>query len=111
MNLEISKIKSTLESWGDVQVLISKVEMGDVDRTIINLSDLSFETNSPDTDDYLSNQTLQLIGKGYQVTDNNDIAIPYGAYDIPIENVVDFQNDGDRIHLVTNRASYTISKM
>lgn len=111
MHLDVSKLKSTLESWGNVQVLISKVEMGDVDRTVININDLSFQSYGNHTDDYLSEETLQLVGKGYQVMDDTDIPIPYETYDIPVEGVIDFQNDGDRIHLVTNRASYTLTKM
>jgi hypothetical protein len=111
MNLDVSNLKSTLESWGNVQVLISKVEMGDVDRTVINLNDLSLESTSRDTDDYLSDQTLQIVGKGYQVMEDTKVSIPYETYDIPVEAVIDYQNDGDRIHLVTNRASYTITRM
>jgi hypothetical protein len=111
MNLDINQLKSTLQSWGNVQLLISKVEMGDVDQTVINLSELGFERYERHTDDYLSSATLQLVGKGYQVMEDTDIPMPYQTYDIPVEDVLDFQNDGDRIHLVTNRASYTITKM
>jgi hypothetical protein len=107
----LDTITSTLRSWGKVQVLISKIDNGDIDQTVIQLNELSIEQREPDTDDYSSEATLELQGEGFQVLQDSVAALPYQSYDIPFEEIMDYHFDGDRLYLSTNRATYTITPL
>lgn len=108
---EIDKLVSSLQAWGGTQVLISKEENGDRDRTVMKLEEISFADNGESIDGYVAPFSLQLAGNGRAIMNDTEIPMPSATYDIPMNQLYDAHFDGMRLYVTTDRGSYTISRI
>ncbi|TCP28970.1 hypothetical protein EV207_1133 [Scopulibacillus darangshiensis] len=105
----IQMIKQSLSKWGEERILVIKEENGDTDQTMLNLERVDIGAEFDPIDDYGSDQSLQLVGRGQTLFENHQAALPYQSYDIPIENIYDVSVNQKRITIQTDRGMYTIT--
>ncbi|CDQ38059.1 MULTISPECIES: hypothetical protein [Virgibacillus] len=107
--LTIEQFNKLLKRWNGKRVKIAKQELHDYDETIIDLSAVSYETNTRRIDDYQPLHALHLNGVGEIENASNHLEeLPMSMYEIPLEDTSLYQFDGERFALVTDRAIYTI---
>ncbi|GAA0445224.1 MAG: hypothetical protein ACQEWU_20320 [Bacillota bacterium] len=107
--LTIEQFNKLLKKWSGKRVKIAKQELHDYDETIMDLSKVSYETNTRRIDDYQPLHALQLNGMGeVENASNHFEELPTSMYEIPLEDTSLYQFDGSRFALVTDRAIYTI---
>ncbi|WP_257349706.1 hypothetical protein [Pseudalkalibacillus decolorationis] len=102
-------ILDALGRWTNQELTISKQELGNNDETILTLEDAVIKEQQPDRDDYLAPTILQLRGDGIIVENEKSAALPYGTYDISLEEVADVQITDDLISFHTSKGQYRIS--
>ena len=101
-------IMSYLREWEGHKILITKEEEGDIDQTVIELQRLDLENYQNAFDDYLPQASLQLAGTG-QTIGEVDAPLPYGQFDIPIDQIKEVQCNAEEIFIRTERGTYMIS--
>lgn len=110
--LSIEGFNDQLQQWNGNTVKISKHELEDVDETIIELQDVTYETNTRRMDDYQPMHTLKLNGTGKIENEAHNLQpLPSSVYEIPLEDSSHYQYDGSRFILTTDRGTYTIEKL
>ncbi|WP_269410697.1 hypothetical protein [Lentibacillus daqui] len=111
-NLSIEAFNEQLQQWTGKTIKISKQELLDDDATIMNLQQVTYETNTQRIDDYQPMHTLQLNGTGHIENEAHDMQpLPSSQYEIPLEDSSRYQFDGSRFSLTTDRGTYTIEKL
>jgi len=107
--LSIEEFNELIRKWNRKTVKIAKQELDDYDETVMELSDISYETNTRRIDDYVPKHVLQLNGTG--LIENEKLEkqpLPASLYEIPLEDSSLYQFDGSRFALITDRAIYTV---
>ncbi|GAB3798342.1 hypothetical protein [Virgibacillus kimchii] len=107
--LSIEEFNDLIQQWNGKTVKIAKQEMDDYDETVMELTDVSYETNTRRIDDYVPKHALQLNGTGLIENERHEKhPLPASLYEIPLEDSSLYQFDGARFALITDRAIYTI---
>ncbi|MGM8365954.1 hypothetical protein ACLIBG_10815 [Virgibacillus sp. W0181] len=109
--LSIEEFNDQLSKWNGKRVKVSKLEMDDVDETVLALEYISYEKDTRRLDDYESMYTLELNGAGMTQTDNerNELQpLPSSLYEIPLENNTLYEFDESEFIISTDRAVYKI---
>lgn len=108
--LSIEEFNELLNEWNGQTIKISKLEMDDLDETIVSLDNISYATNTRRLDDYEPMHALQLNGTGSIETDTTDAQqiLPSSLYEIPIEDDSLYEFDGTRFLISTSRGVYKI---
>lgn len=110
--LSIETFNKQLQQWNGNTILISKKELEDEDETIMELQDVTYQTNTRRLDDYQPMHTLQLNGTGKIENEAQNLQpLPSSVYEIPLEDSSRYQFDGSRFMLTTDRGKYTIEKV
>ncbi|HET7627346.1 MAG TPA: hypothetical protein VFK44_03060 [Bacillales bacterium] len=110
-DLDLRRLAESLKQWDDQQVLITKRENGDVDRTIMELEDVCVTHAGQSIDPYFSQTYLQLEGDGRAVMNDTEIPMPSASYEIPVDHLHDADFDGTKLSLTTDRGTYTIDPL
>ncbi|MBP1930585.1 hypothetical protein [Ammoniphilus resinae] len=106
MESPISEIQKWMESMTGQTVLIKKEEDGDLDQVHLRLDKLTVgRQQSDDPDGYVLPQALLFHGQG---TINNGESLPQNVYEIPLSNSWLSEEQGNLLHIKTERAVYTI---
>ncbi|GGE37384.1 hypothetical protein GCM10011391_15340 [Pullulanibacillus camelliae] len=106
---QVQIVMSYLKAWQGSQILITKEEEGDIDQTVINLQRLDMENYEHAFDDYLPQAALQLAGVGQTINEANSEPLPYGQFDIPLDQIHEIQCNPEEIFIKTDRGTYMIS--
>jgi len=107
--LSIEEFNNLIKLWNGKTVKIAKQELDDYDETVMELTNVSYETNNRRIDDYVPKHALQLNGTGLIENELNEKhPLPSSLYEIPLEDSSLYQFDGARFALITDRAIYTI---
>ena len=107
--LTLEEFNELLQEWRGKKVEIVKHETGDLDKTLIDLSVVSYAKEDPSIDGYIPRYTLHLTGAGViETTMNNYEALPTDSYEIPLEDDALYEFDGNRFIISTSRGVYTI---
>ncbi|MFA1819249.1 hypothetical protein ACDX78_03415 [Virgibacillus oceani] len=107
--LSIEEFNDLIQKWSGKTVKIAKQELDDYDETVMELADVSYETNKRRIDDYVPKHALQLNGTGLIENEMSEThPLPSSLYEIPLEDSSLYQFDGARFALITDRAIYTI---
>lgn len=107
--LSVEEFNTLLNQWNGKNIVISKLEMGDEDETVMALKTVSYSKDTRRIDDYEPMHALQLNGSGEIETEaNNSESLPESLYEIPIEDSTQYQFDGRKFSLITERGIYTI---
>jgi hypothetical protein len=107
--LSIEEFNDLIKEWHGKTVRIAKQELDDFDETVMELTNVSYETNTGKIDDYVPKHALQLNGTGLIENEMNEKQpLPSSLYEIPLEESSLYQFDGERFALITDRAIYTI---
>src|SRR5699024_7085493 len=110
--LSIETFNEQLQQWNGNTVKISKYELADEDETIMELQDVTYQTNSRRLDDYQPMHTLILNGTGKIENEEHDQKpLPLSEYEIPLEDTSRYQFDGSRFVLNTDRGKYMIERV
>src|SRR5690625_6960799 len=93
--LTIDELNELLNQWTGQYVKVTKHEIDDLDKTVIDLDSISYNKNHDTIDDYQSKYTMHLNGVGHVMTAQNKArALPEDQYDIPLENDALYEFDG-----------------
>ncbi|PAV31651.1 hypothetical protein CIL05_03055 [Virgibacillus profundi] len=107
--LSVEEFNEQLKQWHGQTVKITKHEMDDLDKTLLNLNTISYSTDAGTIDDYKSMHTLNLNGDGkIETTANQFEPLPSALYEIPLEDTSLYEFDGTRFIVSTDRAVYKI---
>jgi len=107
--LTIEEFNELITKWSGKTVKIAKQELDDYDETVMELTNVSYETNTRRIDDYVPKHALQLNGTGLIENEMSEQhPLPSSLYEIPLEDSSLYQFDGARFALITDRAIYTI---
>lgn len=108
-NLSIEEFNDVLKKWSGESIKIMKQEIDDQDEIMMDLSNISFETNSRRIDDYLAKHTLHLYGDGKVKTEDARYEpLPDSQFEVPIYDGSTFMYDGSRLYVQTERGNYII---
>ncbi|NLY11771.1 MAG: hypothetical protein GX020_08835 [Firmicutes bacterium] len=102
-----NKIKDWLEQQKNRVIKISKEENGDFDSAKMKLKDVDFVRHQ-DTEDYLSAQSLVLLGEGTIETDFGNEELPSQTFEIALTDSWFSAIDERGLHLRTERGNYEI---
>lgn len=107
--LTIEQFDELLKQWNGNSVKVLKYEMDDLDETVLDLSSISYSTDTRDIDGYEAMHTLNLNGDGQiQTVASQFQPLPSALYEIPLEDSSLYEFDGNRFIISTNRAVYKI---
>ncbi|WP_246206770.1 hypothetical protein [Virgibacillus ihumii] len=108
--LSIEEFNELLTQWNGQTIKISKLELDDLDETIVALDHISYAANTRRLDDYEPMHALQLNGTGNIQTDTASASqvLPSSLYEIPIEDDSLYEFDGTRFLISTTRGVYKI---
>ncbi|MBP1949385.1 hypothetical protein [Virgibacillus litoralis] len=107
--LSIEEFNELLNNWNGQTIKISKIELDDVDETLIQLQNISYSTNTRRIDDYEPMHALQFNGTGNVNTDSKEHQpLPSEIYEIPLEDSSLYEFDGSSFLLSTSRGVYKI---
>lgn len=107
--LSVEEFNALLNQWNGHDIKILKYEMGDEDETTMALKTISYSKNTRRIDDYEPMHALKLNGIGkVETEDQEHKPLPKSLYEIPIEDSTQFQFDGKKFSLITDRGIYTI---
>ncbi|WP_431802299.1 hypothetical protein [Halobacillus andaensis] len=110
--LTVEEFNQLLQQWSGETIKITKQELEDEDSIIMQLNDISYETDTRRLDEYEPMHALHLNGTGTTQTNEQDLQpLPSSLYEIPLEDSTQYQFEGDRFSLVTERGSYTIERV
>jgi hypothetical protein len=101
-------IQEVLEAWRGKTILVIKEELNNVDQAYLNLEEVRIKDVARDTDDYIDNRLLELIGGGETVENAGEAPLPYAQYDIPFSQIEAVQTDNGQLKFKNERASYTV---
>ncbi|WEG13735.1 hypothetical protein PU629_05050 [Pullulanibacillus sp. KACC 23026] len=101
-------IQNILGQWKGQTLLIVKEELNNIDQAYLQLEDVQIQEISRDTDDYLANRSIQLIGGGETVETSGEAPLPYARYDIPLTEIGEVKQEGNQLKLTNDRATYTV---
>lgn len=104
----MQEVKDMIRPWMDQHVLLTKHEDGDIDKTVLKLKAITIVEREPSIDDYVSPQALQLHGNGFVLFKDRRTPLPYERYDIPLTDQLHVHRREGALHIVTERAQYTI---
>lgn len=107
--LTIEQFNDLLKQWNGKNIKISKVEMDDYDETLMQLQNISYETNRGSIDDYEPIHSLKLIGDGKIQTDTGNYQdLPSSMYEIPLQDSTLYEFDGTEFLISTDRGVYKV---
>lgn len=107
--LTIEEFNELLNRWTGQYIRVTKHEIDDLDETIIELEDISYNKNHDSIDDYQSKYTMHLNGEGQVLTEQNKARpLPENQYDIPLEEDTLYEFDGSQFIISTERGIYKI---
>ncbi|WP_188455529.1 hypothetical protein [Virgibacillus oceani] len=109
--LSIEELNELLNRWNGQNIKVTKLELDDVDETLMELQNISYSKNTRRIDDYVPMHTLQLNGTGHVLTDAADLKpqdLPASQYEIPLEDNSLYEFDGSQFLLSTARGVYKI---
>ncbi len=108
--LSIEEFNALIQQWNGRSIKITKHEMDDVDQTVMNLSDVSYEQNTRRIDDYVPMHNLLLNGDGHIETlaAMSTQPLPSSVYEIPLQNNSLYEYDGEKFFITTERGVYKI---
>lgn len=108
--LSVEEFNELLNNWNGQSIKISKIELNDIDETLMHLQHISYETNTRRIDRYEPMHSLQLNGIGNVHTEAMDSKqpIPSSVYEIPLEDTSLYEFDGSTFLLSTSRGVYKI---
>ncbi|SDQ06083.1 hypothetical protein [Virgibacillus salinus] len=107
--LSIEEFNELLNNWNGQTIKISKIELDDVDETLIQLKNISYSTNTRRIDDYEPMHALQFNGIGNVNTDSKEHQpLPSEIYEIPLEDSSLYEFNGSSFLLSTSRGVYKI---
>lgn len=107
--LSIEAFNELLNKWNGKKIKIAKHEIGDDDETFMKLRDISYAKDTRRIDDYVPKHALQLNGVGEVENEDNELEpLPSSEYEIPLEDSAEYQFDGNKFTLNTDRGVYTI---
>jgi hypothetical protein len=87
--------------------LIRKDEQTDIDQIRIDVAKVEAKQfQTPDLDDYVSDQTILIHGEGTVIGDM-EAPLPQSVYEIPIEGSCTVHTDEALFQITTDRATYT----
>ncbi|WP_101841964.1 hypothetical protein [Halobacillus sp. Marseille-P3879] len=110
--LTVEEFNQLLQQWSGETIKITKQELEDEDSIIMQLNDISYETDTRRLDEYEPMHALHLNGTGTTQTNEQELQpLPSSMYEIPLEDSTQYQFEGDRFSLVTERGSYTIERV
>jgi hypothetical protein len=101
-------IQEVLEAWRGKTILVIKEELDNVDQAYLNLEEIRVKNIERDTDDYMANRFLELIGGGETVEETGEAALPYDQYDIPVSQLSAVHTENGQLKFKNDRASYTV---
>lgn len=102
--LTVEEFNQLLQQWSGETIKITKQELEDEDSIIMQLNDISYETDTRRLDEYEPMHALHLNGTGTTQTNEQDLQpLPSSLYEIPLEDSTQYQFEGDRFSLVTER--------
>jgi hypothetical protein len=108
--LSVEEFNALINQWVGNPVKITKHEMDDVDRTVMNLTDVSYERNTRRIDDYVPMHNLLLSGNGQIETlaTMSNQPLPSSVYEIPLQDNSLYEYDGEKFFITTDRGVYKI---
>lgn len=107
--LTIEQFNELLKKWNGKTVKITKLEMDDLDETILDLSAILYSAETKDIDGYEAMHTLNLNGDGIiQTTADQFQPLPATLYEIPLQDSSLYEFDGSCFIISTDRAVYKI---
>jgi hypothetical protein len=109
--IQVAEVLQNLEGWQGSNLLVKKVENGDLDQTTMQLQHTDFMQNQPTMDGYISPYVIRLKGDGEVQMDSVTADLPMSSYEIAMSQVYDVQVHDNMIHLRTDRGDYTITKI
>jgi hypothetical protein len=109
--IQVAELLQNLDGWNGSNLLVQKVENGDLDETAIQLQNTEFLQNKPTMDGYISPVVIRLRGDGEVYTNHVTSDLPMSSYEIAMSEVHDVQMRDNTIYLKTDRGDYTITRM
>ena len=107
--LTVEQFNELLKQWDGKTIKISKHELDDLDETVLDLSAISYTTDTRRLDDYEAMHTLNLNGDGKTLTTAEQFQpLPASLYEIPLEDTSLYEFDGKCFIISTDRAVYKI---
>ncbi|MDL4840892.1 hypothetical protein [Aquibacillus rhizosphaerae] len=107
--LSVEEFNELLQKWNGQTIKITKNELDDDDKTVMELNSISYARDTRRIDDYEPMHALYLNGTGYVQTDANEPqSLPESHYEIPLEDSTLYQYNNSQFHLITDRGTYTI---
>ncbi|WP_051331225.1 hypothetical protein [Aneurinibacillus terranovensis] len=104
-----SELKAKLDQWIGQELLITKEEDGDIDKTHLSLKNTDIEqVNS--IDDYVLPFVLRLKGSGEVITDDGESPLPYECYEIPFKHITKSSMTDAELSFQTDRAIYKLHR-
>ncbi|MCK9525479.1 MAG: hypothetical protein M0R49_06080 [Limnochordia bacterium] len=107
MSQSPDKLQKWLQDNKDRVLTIQKEEDGHLDRITIRLRDVDMVRHQ-DTDDYLSDQALLLIGEGTVRTSGGRAPLPSGTFEISLTDHWSVSSNHRSLQLQTERGNYSI---
>ncbi|MFD1451852.1 hypothetical protein [Oceanobacillus sojae] len=108
--LSIEEFNTLIQQWNGEKIKITKHEINDIDQTIINLQNISYDQNMRSTDGYVPKHSLLLNGDGQIETlaamDNEPL--PSSTYEIPLQDDSLYEFNGKKFFITTDRGVYKI---
>ncbi len=101
-------IQNLLATWKGQTIRVVKEELENVDQAYLHLTDVRLKEVTRDTDDYLANRAIELVGGGETVEESGEAVLPYARYDLPLTDLHDVEANQDHLVFKNDRASYTI---
>ncbi|WP_099159118.1 hypothetical protein [Virgibacillus ndiopensis] len=111
--LSIEELHALLNQWNGQKIKVTKLELDDVDETLMELQNISYSKNTRRIDDYVPMHALQLNGTGRIQTDAANLQpqdLPLSLYEIPLEDSSLYEFDGSKFLLSTARGVYKIER-
>ncbi|WP_404450615.1 hypothetical protein LG329_09675 [Virgibacillus necropolis] len=107
--LSVEEFNELIKQWTGKNIKISKQEIRDNDETLMKLEDISYSKDTRRIDGYEAMHAIQFNGSGkIENEDHNFKPLPSSTYEIPLEDTTQYQYDGSRFALNTDRGAYTI---
>ena len=108
--LSVEEFNVLLQQWSGRTIKITKHELDDVDQTVLNLQNISYDQNLRRIDDYVPKHSLLLHGDGQieTLTTMSNVSLPSSNYEIPLQDDSLYEFNGETFVLTTNRGVYKI---
>lgn len=108
--LSIEEFNALMQQWSGRKIKITKHEINDIDRTVMNLQSVSYDQNTRRIDDYAPKYSLLLNGDGQieTLTALSNEPLPSSNYEIPLEDNSLYEFNGKKFIITTDRGIYKI---